>query len=357
MAPSAALRALGSGVRRVADSLVAPLVTADYLDIVAPMRSGADLRARVLTVSPETDGATTITLRPGRSWRGHRPGQYIRIGVDIDGVRRWRSYSLTNHTDPSDRTLSITVRTLAGGLVSNHIRHGLLPGSLVMLDQAAGDFVQPDSLPAKVLFVTAGSGITPVIGMLRNHRFPDAVLVHSAPTAEEMLFRDELVDLQAQGRVRLVTRFTADQGILPADRIGDVVTDWDGREAWVCGPVGLLNDAEAHWQAAGVADRLHTERFRPHIVAAGEGGEVTFVRSALVVESSGDRPLLDTGEDAGVLMPSGCRMGICFGCVSSLTSGSVSDLRTGDLTTAEQDKPVMVQTCVSAAAGPCSIDL
>lgn len=357
MSPIAALRALRSGARRVAGSLVTPLVPADYLDIIAPLRSGADLRARVVAVTPETAGATTITLRPGASWRGHRPGQYIRIGVDVDGVRRWRAYSLTNRTDSPDGTLTITVRTLPDGLVSNHVRDGLVPGTLVMLDQAAGDFVQPARVPDKVLFVTAGSGITPVIGMLRNHHFPDAVLVHSAPSPEDMLFRDELEQLQAEGRLRLVTRFTAQQGILPADRLGEVVPDWDQREAWVCGPVGLLDDAEAHWQDAGLADRLHVERFRPRIVAVGEGGQVTFTRTDLVVEADADRTLLDAGEEAGVLMPSGCRMGICFGCVTPLTDGAVRDLRTGELTTAQPDDPVMVQTCVSAAAGPCTLAL
>ncbi|SDB86991.1 Ferredoxin-NADP reductase [Raineyella antarctica] len=334
-----------------------PLVPADYLDIFDPLRAGADLRARVLSVTPETGGATTITLRPGRSWRGHRPGQYIRIGVDVDGVRRWRAYSLTQRTASADGTLSITVRTLPGGLVSNHVREGLAVGSMVMLDQAAGDFVQPATVPDKVLFVTAGSGITPVIGMLRNHDFPDAVLVHSAPTAADMLFHDELAALQAEGRLHLVTRFTSEEGILPAERIGDVVPDWQQREAWVCGPVGLLDDAEAHWESAGLAELLHTERFRPVVAATGEGGLVTFTRTDLVIDTAGDRPLLDSGEDAGVLMPSGCRMGICFNCVSPLTSGSVRDLRTGELTTAEPEDPVMVQTCVSAAAGPCSIDL
>ena len=63
------------------------------------------------------------------------------------------------------------------------------------------------------------------------------------------------------------------------------------------------------------------------------------------------------GEEAGVLMPSGCRMGICFNCVAPLTAGSVRDLRTGELTTAIPEDPVLIQTCVSAAAGPCHITL
>ena len=71
----------------------------------------------------------------------------------------------------------------------------------------------------------------------------------------------------------------------------------------------------------------------------------------------GATPILDAGEQAGVLMPSGCRMGICFSCVLPLREGSVRDLRSGDVTTAAPGDGVLIQTCVSAAAGPCDIDL
>jgi ferredoxin len=106
-----------------------------------------------------------------------------------------------------------------------------------------------------------------------------------------------------------------------------------------------------------VAARLHTERFRPHVVVTGEGGAVSFARSGTVVEADGATPLLDAGEAAGVLMPSGCRMGICMGCVVPLESGAVRDLRSGALTTAVPGDGVKIQTCISAAAGPCSLDL
>ena len=84
---------------------------------------------------------------------------------------------------------------------------------------------------------------------------------------------------------------------------------------------------------------------------------MTFTRSGTVVDVDGGTTLLDAGEDAGVLMPSGCRMGICFGCVAGLRSGAVRDLRSGDLTTAVPEDGIRIQTCVSAAAGACEIDL
>ncbi len=135
-----------------------------------------------------------------------------------------------------------------------------------------------------------------------------------------------------------------------------LVPDWRARQAWVCGPAGLLDAAESHWDAAGVGQALHVERFRPVVVATGAGGHVSLARQGLELDADGDRPLLDSAEDAGALMPSGCRMGICFGCAVPLTSGAVRDLRTGELTTAEPGDGVVIQTCITAPAGPCLID-
>jgi ferredoxin-NADP reductase len=337
--------------------VVTPLVPADYLDLVAPLRAGADLRARVLDVVRETPDAVTLVLRPGRNWAGHTAGQYVRIGVDVDGVRHWRAYSLTCPPG-DDGLLRITAKAIPDGKVSRHLVRRLRPGALLQLDQATGDFVL-GTHRGRTLFVTAGSGITPVMGMLRAHlhELDDVVLVHSAPTPADVVFGGELRRLHAEGRLRLVERHTDRDGKLAPSDLDDLVPDWRERQTWGCGPTAMLDDLEAHWSGAGVPDRLHVERFRPTVVAAGEGGTLTFSRTGTVVEADGATPILDAGEDAGVLMPSGCRMGICFGCVVGLREGAVRDLRNGDLTVAVPDDGIRIQTCVSAAAGPCDIDL
>lgn len=344
---------------KVAEAVTTPVVPAEYLDLVAPMRSGADLRGRVVGLTPQTEDAATVHIKPSRAWRGHVPGQYIRIGLDVDGVRHWRAYSLTSPVGSPDGLISITVKAIPGGLVSNHVVRALQPGTWVMLDQASGDFVLPAQRPAKALFITAGSGITPVMGMLRNHvdELEDAVLVHSAPTAGGVIFGQELRRLAAEGRLRLLELHTDTDGLLSPADLDRVVPDWRKREAWACGPTGMLDAFEEHFAANGVAERLHTERFRPVVIAEGEGGTVSFGKQGKVVDADGATPILDAGEDAGVLMPSGCRMGICFGCVVPLREGAVRDLRTGELTVATAGDNVRIQTCVSAAAGTCEIDL
>jgi ferredoxin-NADP reductase len=274
----------------------------------------------------------------------------VRVGVDVDGVRQWRAYSVTSSTTS---TFTITVKAIPDGIVSNFFVRQAQPGTVVQLDQATGDFVLPADRPAKALFVTAGSGITPVMGMLRSERLADVVVVHSAPTRGDVIFASELRDLAANGDIRLVEKHTDVHGMLTTDELVALVPDLAEREAWACGPTGMLDALEDWWPN----DRLHTERFRPSVLVTGEGGSVSFARSHTTVDADGTTPLLDAGEAAGVLMPSGCRMGICFGCVLPLREGAVRDLRTGDITTAAVGDGVLIQTCISAAAGTCDLDV
>jgi len=198
-----------------------------------------------------------------------------------------------------------------------------------------------------------------VMGMLRNElgRLGDVVVVHSAPTPADVIFGGELRMLAKAGRIALIEQHTDADGLLRAEEIAALVPDLGERETWACGPAAMLDALEEHWADRAIAEQLHTERFRPTVAVTGEGGTVNFTESEVEVEAAGATSLLDAGESAGVLMPSGCRMGICFGCVAPLREGTVRDLRNGECTTASPGDGVLVQTCVSAAAGPCQIEL
>lgn len=355
-----------SVVSRVTESLATPLVADDYLDLFAPLRRGATLRARVVSVRPETRDAATLLLKPGADWAGHQPGQYIRIGVDVDGVRQWRAYSLT-HGPRTDGLISITVKAVADGKVSPYLVHETQPGTLLHLEQAAGDFVLP-AKPGPLLFVTAGSGVTPVIGMLRN-LFPvsddagvvipehsrglDIVVVHVAPSEPDSIFLSNLKALHAAGAIRLIARYDDEHGVLEVEDLGALVPDLAERTTYACGPGALLDALAEHHAAHDLP--LFVEQFRVTYVEPGEGGTVQFTSADTVVEADGSTPILTAAEAAGVLMPSGCRMGICYGCVLPMREGAVRDLRNGEITTATGD-PVMIQTCISAAAGACHLD-
>jgi stearoyl-CoA 9-desaturase NADPH oxidoreductase len=355
---------------QLAERATSPLLPSDYLDLFDPLRPGADLRGRIVAVHPETADAATVVIRPGADWAGHVPGQYVRIGVDVDGVRQWRAYSLT-HGPRADGNISITVKAVPDGLVSTHLVRESQPGTLVHLEQAQGEFVLPTD-GGKFLFVTAGSGVTPVIGMLRN-LFPvadggvvrlarsaayDIVVVHVAPSEPHSIFIDNLRALDEAGLIRLVARYDDEHGVLDVDDLDTLVPDLHERQTLACGPGGLLDALQRHHGELGLD--LLTEQFRVTTLVVGEGGTVDFTGSGATVDADGATPILDAAEAAGVLMPSGCRMGICFGCVLPLREGAVRDLRTGAVTTATpgetEGQGVPIQTCISAAAGACVID-
>lgn len=343
---------------QVAGMLATPLVPEDYLDLVDPLASGADLRGRIVSIVPETPDSATLVIEPGRSWMGHVPGQYVRLGIDVDGVRQWRAYSLTSSPKRDDGRITITVKAIEEGLVSNYLVHEVAAGTLVHLDQACGEFTLGEVEREKTLFVTAGSGITPVMGMLRGSSdlLDDVVVIHSSPGPRDVIFARELRSMAAAGLIKLVELHTERVGMLNPANLGALVPDLDQRDIWACGPTGMLDGLESHLESVGLLHRLHTERFRPSVVVTGDGGEVSFTTSGETVVADGDVPILEVGEEAGILMPSGCRMGICFGCVSPLREGAVRDLRNGEITSAGDCEEVLIQTCVSAAAGDCKIE-
>ncbi|BBN49689.1 stearoyl-CoA 9-desaturase [Mycobacterium avium 10-5560] len=349
-------------LRKLAARITTPLLPDDYLHLANPLWSARELRGRVVDVRRETEDSATLVIKPGWGFNfDYQPGQYIGIGLLIDGRWRWRSYSLTSSpaTSASARTVTITVKAMPEGFLSSHLVAGVEPGTVVRLAAPQGNFVLPDPAPASILFLTAGSGITPVMSMLRTlvrrNQIGDIVHLHSAPTEADVMFRGELAALANEHPgYRLQLRETRTRGRLDLSLLDREVPDWRERQTWACGPEGMLNAAERVWSAAGIGEQLHLERFAVSKAApAGAGGMVTFARSGRSIDADAATSLMDAGEAAGVQMPFGCRMGICQSCVVGLVEGHVRDLRTG----AEHEPGTRVQTCVSAASGDCVLDI
>jgi stearoyl-CoA 9-desaturase NADPH oxidoreductase len=346
----------------VAGVLTTPLLPADYLAYWNPLWALREPRGRVDEVVPETAESATLWIRTPPGWPAHRPGQYVRIGVEVDGVRHWRTYSLTSLAGRPDGRIAITVKVMSGGLVSTQLVRRTPPGTILRLAPPTGDYTLPDPLPERLLFVTAGSGVTPVMAMLRDlvarDALPDTVLVHLAPARDAVIFGAELRRLGDRlPALRLHEHHDDAHGLFDVAALDRLVPDLLERDVWACGPEGLLDALGALFAAAGIPDRLHVERFRPVFAApgvTGGGGRVTFTASGKVVDADGSTPLLVAGEQAGALLPSGCRMGICHTCVGRLRSGALRDLRTGEI---HDTLGELVQTCVSAPVGPVEIEL
>ncbi len=355
-------------IRRTASALTTPLLPDDYTKLLNPLWSARELRGRVEEVISETDDAATLVIRPGWGWSfDHQPGQFVGIGVDVGGKWHWRSYSLTSPPRTENDLITITVKAMPEGLLSSHLVRGLEPGTVVRLAQPSGDFVLPDPPPEKLLFWTGGSGITPVMAMLRTlHRrgsMPDVVHIHSAPNEKAFLFAAELGELaeayaEHDGTsYRLHENLDDRDGIFSLEALGEVCPDWKERQVWVCGPPPMLEAAEKHWADAGLNDALHIERFQPAGFEGsdtGAGGHVEFASSQKDADADGATTLLETGEQLGIDMPFGCRMGICHTCAVRLIDGAVVDLRNGE----QHHQPgQLVQTCISAVAGNCTLDI
>ncbi|OPX11346.1 ferredoxin reductase [Mycobacterium sp. AT1] len=349
-------------LRGLAARATTPLLPDDYLTLLNPLWSARELRGEVVDVQKETEDTATVTIRPGWGFSGeYQPGQYVGIGLSIDGKWHWRSYSLTSVPVRDKKLISITVKATPEGFLSTHLVNGVQPGTIVRLASPKGDFALPDPPPAKMLLVTAGSGITPVMAMLRsmNQRgqTSDVVHIHSAPSARDVIFHDELQELnRGEWPYELLLQLTEDMGHLDFEaELDRLVPDWKERPTWACGPPAMLDTLEKVWADGGVPeDHLHMERF---VIArtdkGGEGGTVTFAISDKTIEVDGATSLLEAGEKVGIQMPFGCRMGICQTCVLPLESGHVRDFRSGN----EHGEGDRIQTCISAASGDCTLNI
>jgi len=341
-----------------------PLLPDDYLELINPLWSTQELRGRVERVSAETEDAVTVLIRPGWSWPGHEPGQYLRVGIVIDGVHHWRAYSLTSEPNRSDGCISITPKVVPEGTVSPFLNRQVAQGTVVRLGGVEGTFTLPDPLPDSFLFVSAGSGITPIMSMLRaldrRGALTDAMLIHSAKSPEDVIFGDELRDLDRRNPgFRLHEQHTDSKGRFTPSDFDALCPDYAERETYVSGPPELLEALIDHWESEGIDDEhFHSEHFQPTESFGdgeqGDGGSVTFCSSGVEAESDGSKPILEAGEDAGATLPYGCRMGICHTCVGKLRSGRIRDLRTGEVSGSEGE---MVRTCVNAPEGAVTIEL
>lgn len=354
-------------VTAVLDAVAAPHGIDRYLEQIAPTWSSTEVRGRVVDVDRAAAGSVVLTIDANRNWTGFRPGQHTQLTVEIDGVRHTRCYSMASTASPAGRRFQLGIKAHRDGLVSRHLVASATPGMVVGLTPPAGDFHLPDARPARVLLVSGGSGITPVMSMLRTlcaeGHDGRVTFLHYATRPEAMLFRHEVAALAAaHPNVRVVTAFDEAPGaghlvgFLDETHLDAADPLWRDADAYVCGPPPLMDSVRSLYERAGAGHRFHQEAFTLPLLfgeAGAGGGSVRFGSSGLVVESDG-RPLLDQAEAAGLSPQHGCRMGICHTCTRSLTCGTVRDAVTGELTSGTD---VDIRVCVSVPVGDVEIDL
>lgn len=318
--------------------------------IVNPAWSFTEPRARVMRVVDEAAGVRSLWLRPNGRFGGFSPGQHVLLQLEIDGARQARCFSLS-HAPRADGLLRLTIKRKADGPVST-AAHALVPGQVVRLGRAQGEFAPRD--PASdLLLLAGGSGITPMMSILQGFAAAgstrDVVLLHGIRAAADRIFADELQQLATHWpRLRVHVHASAEHGRLDAAAIERYVPDWRRRETLLCGPDGLMCQVEAMYAAAGCSERLQSESFGrraapvdPHAAAhAVTHGNPEQVFTALAGQS-----LLDAAEAAGLEPRFGCRRGICRTCTCRKLSGTVTNLLTGQLSGPGEE---LIQLCISS---------
>jgi ferredoxin-NADP reductase len=344
------------------DLLVGPHGIDRYLELIRPHLTVHDARAEVVAVRRQTARSATVTVRPNDAWGGFRAGQFVRVGVEIDGVRRTRTYSPASSQHRADGLLELTVTAHPHGLVSRHLCARLAPGTILHLGAADGDFVLPAERPERLLLVSGGSGVTPVLSMLRTlceeGHAGEVGFVHYSRTAADALYRMEVEALAARHpRLRIAYAATREGGgRFCAGTVGELLGGFDGAAAAVCGPPPLIDSVREVWAAEGAGDRVFAETFTPPTVTVtgpAASGTLRFLRSGQEARI-GAGTLLEQAEASGLSPEYGCRMGICHTCSCRKTAGAVRNVLTGEVSAEEHED---IQLCISVPAGDVALEL
>jgi ferredoxin-NADP reductase len=350
----------------------------------------------VQAVREETHDVRTFVLAPRTPCVFHyEPGQFLTLDLEIKGEAINRCYTISS-APTRPHAISITVKRVPGGPVSNFLHDTLKPGSELRAVGPMGDFTCFRHAAGKYLFLSGGSGITPLMSMARTFHdlaVPrDIVFVHAARSPADIIFRDELALMARNqpGTFRFAPVCEADsprepwpgpRGRLSLPMLKLIAPDFLEREIFVCGPSPFMAAVRTMLGEAGFdMARHHEESFNFEELAAAEpevaldvaaaelaeaakpaeatppAGEmpaaapvttyqVTFAKSGRTIEVPSDRFVLDIARRAGVRLPSSCAKGLCGTCKSKLISGTVDMKHQGGIRQREIDAGMALLCC------------
>jgi ferredoxin-NADP reductase len=298
-----------------------------------------------------------------------KPGQFLTFHWTIDGQRVMRSYTISS-SPVHENYVEITSKRMENGCVSVFLNERAMPGLTVEANGPYGRFYFDETLHKSVVLIAAGSGITPMISMLRYiddlELVTPVTLLYCVRTGADIIFENELVRLNKSlpnfkyevCLSRPDSTWKGRSGRLTEEFVTQNVTDLDAHTFFLCGPKGFMDNARQILSILGVnSDRILQESFgeskrstESHPQEARPAETVVFIRSQKVCQASAGSTLLDLAETNGVQIPYGCRQGLCGTCATRVLSGTVQmDVEAG--LTAEQKIAGYVLPCVGQAAG------
>ncbi|WP_236548849.1 2Fe-2S iron-sulfur cluster-binding protein [Pseudomonas sp. S37] len=303
------------------------------------------------------------------------PGQFITLDVDMGAARQSRCYTVSSSpTRPF--TLSITVKRVANGPVSNWLHDNLRPGDAISAYGPSGAFTASGVAAQRYLFFSAGSGVTPLMSMVRAAADldldRDVVFMHSARTPGDIIFREELQRLarrHPQLKVLNIVEGVGDEpawdgpvGRLDLAVLQAQVADWRAREVFVCGPGPYMQAVRDMLMGQGFdMSRYHCESFSLGGVAPLDAGNaaapppmagaelaafsVRFSKSGAVFSARQGETVLGAAKRSGVAIASSCSQGICGTCKAQLLEGRVDMQHGGGIRQREIDKGMRLMCC------------
>lgn len=316
---------------------------------VNPLWSLLEVRARVLKVVEEAPGVKSLWMKPNARFKGFQSGQHVLLELEINGARHARCFSFSAGPR-ADGLIRLTIKQKTNGPVSA-AAHALKAGQIVRLSQAQGAFA-PRGTSQKLLLLSAGSGVTPMLSILQNFANSDSsrdiVIVHCGHTESEIIFAEELRLLAVQWpQLKLFLHATKNHGHLNSEKITALVPDWNERETLLCGPDGFMQMVEAMYAGAGRSNHLQSESFGRRAAAIDPNAAehaVSRENTKQVFTVLSGQSLLEGAEAAGLQPKFGCRRGICRSCQCKKLSGTVTNLLTGQVSSPGEE---LIQLCIS----------
>jgi ferredoxin-NADP reductase len=337
--------------------------------------SDRDETLRCIHIRQETHDVKTFVLAADapRSFR-YLPGQFITLELDINGQKINRCYTLSSTPTRPD-VVSITVKRVPGGAVSNWLHDHLRVGMALGVMGPSGDFSCFPPTAKQYLLMSGGSGVTPLMSMARAlHDLgsnADVVFVHCARTPADVLFAEELA-LMARNmpkfRVAIVceqhtagSSYAGHLGRIDAARLAHIAPDFMQRDVYTCGPAPFMGAVRTLLDQAGfdmARYRQESFSFEETVAAAAAtteptqatpGGAVlhtiTLKKTAQSFRCAEDQTILQAAFAAGVRLPSSCSSGACGTCKSLSLSGKVQMQHAGGIRQREIDQGWMLPCC------------
>ncbi len=306
---------------------------------------------KVAQVSPQGTEAVLLSFELDVEKEKHflfRPGQYLTLAVNVEGNDHWRCYSITS-APVRGKFISVLVRRVAGGLVSNWVCDNVQPGDRMDVLPPAGSFTlaRPEE---PVLLYAGGSGIAPTFALARHalaEGTQKVVLFYANRDRATMMLQAELEDLRRESGERFNIRFWFDdeEGLPSQDDLSGLVKGFEKADVYLCGPELFMKAVCDSLEQTGInQERIHSEDFGTEVDdgASGEEG----VESSMLVKIKGEehtvpvrgqQSLLSAMLNAGIPAPHACRVGECASCICSLEQGEVDRLENSVLDEDDED--------------------